>query len=57
LVFTWLLFYNVLRLRYVFPVISGFTMDIHIRIHHQFSTSFSECWLLGPLCGQWAPFS
>jgi len=37
-------------------VISGFSIDIHIRTHYQ-SSAFSECWLVGPYGGHWAPFS
>jgi len=38
-----------LRLSYCFPVISGFSIVIHIRIHYHFSTFFLPLrWASGP---------
>ena len=32
-----------------FPSIYGLSIAIHLRIHHHFSSWFSECWLVHPL--------
>jgi len=37
-------------------VIQGFSLAIHIRIHHHFSSFFLTFGQWTPYSGQWAPF-